>query len=594
MKATFPLGRVAGLRIGAHWSVLVIGLVLALGLAGRFPDAYPGRPSWQYWITGLLGAVVFLLSLLAHKLSHALVARRNGVDVDDITLWLLGCIARLRSEAPTPGAEVRIAGVGPLVSLSLGVLFGVLAGLFGALHGAGLVVGTLVWLAGINLLPAPPLDGGRLLRALVWQKTGNPLRATAVATGAGRVLGRVLIGVGLYLVLFGAFFSGFWLAVVGWFLIAMASAEGGRAKLRELLSGIPVRQAMGPDPVTVPASLTVARFLAAPEYRYRHSAFPVVDTEQHPVGLVNVKTAAGIPEVERDSPVTSVMIPIEDIPTPHPDDPLARVLPAPDSSPAHRALAVKNDRGPGTVTSSDISRVTSWLTSSSWRGRAFRPPYRIRPALWAKPGRTPWCGRASRRVTPVRSPAWSASPSEPNGSECGGPHRTAWPSPEPERRSRRTTTAPVTSRSDDHPVRYARRADPPRRPPGRFRCRGSASGTFRPPAARLGPASCRTEPMLRLIRIRIRDANRGGPQTPRKSHHTPGRHGPACVAPRWSPAGTPAPTRRAVGTVRPRHPCSRYAGRRTRSRPVPGRPQAACPPSAVPDHRPARPRRRAA
>ncbi len=379
MKATFSLGRVAGIRIGVHWSVLVIVIVLALGLAGRFPDVYPDRPPWQYWLTGLLGAVVFLLSLLAHELSHALVARRNGVDVDDITLWLLGGIARLKSEAPTPGAEVRIAGVGPLVSLLLGVLFGLLAGLFGALYGAGLAVETLAWLAGINILlavfnalPAAPLDGGRLLRALVWRKTGNPLHATAVATGAGRVLGWLLIGVGLYLVLFGALFSGFWLAVVGWFLISMATAEGGQAKLRELLSGVPVRQAMGPDPVTVPASLTVAQFLAAPEYRYRHSAFPVVDDEQRPVGLVHVKSAADAPEMERDAPVTSVMIPIEDIPTPHPDDPLVRVLPGLDSSPAHRALVVEDGRIAGTITSSDISRITTWLASSSaWRHRAF-------------------------------------------------------------------------------------------------------------------------------------------------------------------------------------------------------------------------------
>ncbi|MFV0132055.1 site-2 protease family protein [Streptomyces sp. HMX87] len=379
MKATFSLGRVAGIRIGVHWSVLVIVLVLALGLAGRFPDAYPDRAAWQYWLTGLLGAFVFLLSLLAHELSHALVARRNGVEVDDITLWLLGGIARLKSEAATPAAEVRIAGVGPLVSLLLGVFFGGLTWLFGALYGPGLVVETLAWLAGINLLlavfnvlPAAPLDGGRLLRALVWRRTGNPLRATVVATGAGRALGWVLIGVGLYLLLFGAVFSGLWLAVIGWFLIAMATAESGQAKLRELLSGVPVRQAMGRDPVTVPASVTVAQFLAAPEYRYRHSAFPVLDAEQHPVGLVSVKTAAGVPDIERDLPVTSVMIPVEEIPTPHPDDPLVSVLPALDSSPAHRALAVENGRVAGMVTSSDVSRVTTWLSSSSsWRHRAF-------------------------------------------------------------------------------------------------------------------------------------------------------------------------------------------------------------------------------
>ncbi|WP_236560525.1 site-2 protease family protein [Streptomyces sp. F-3] len=378
VKATFSLGRVAGIRVGVHWSVLFIVVVLAVGLASRFPDVHPGRPPWQYWLSGILGAVVFILSLLAHELSHALVARRNGVEVDDITLWLLGGVARLKSEAPTPASEVRIAGVGPLVSLLLGVLFGALAALFGTLYGAGPAVETLAWLAGINILlavfnalPAAPLDGGRLLRALVWHKTGSPLRATEVATGAGRALGWLLTGAGLYLVLTGAVFNGFWLVVVGWFIIAMASAEGGQAKLRELLSGVPVRHAMSPDPVTVPASLTVAQFLTAPEFRYRHSAFPVVDEEQRPVGLVQVRTAAGVPDVERDSPVTSVMIPVGDIPTPRPDDPLVHLLPALDSSPAHRALVVENGRVVGVVTSSDISRVTSWLASfPAGRGRA--------------------------------------------------------------------------------------------------------------------------------------------------------------------------------------------------------------------------------
>lgn len=379
MKATFSLGHVAGIRLGVHWSVLVIVIVLALGLAGRFPDAYPDRPAWQYWVTGILAAVVFLLSLLAHELSHALVARRNGVEVGDITLWLLGGIARLKSEAPTPAAEVRIAGIGPLVSLLLGLVFGFLAGLFRALYGAGLVSEALAWLAAINILlavfntlPAAPLDGGRLLRAVVWHRTGNPLRATAVSTGAGRALGWLLIAIGLSFVFLGAAFSGIWFVVIGWFLLAMATSEGGQAKLRELLSGVPVRQAMGRDPITVNASLTVSEFLAAPEFRYRHSAFPVVDQEHRPVGLVSVKTAAGVPEVERDSTVASVMIPVADIPTPHPDEPLVHVLPGLEQSPAHRALVVENGRVVGMVTTSDISRVTSWLaSSSSWRRRAF-------------------------------------------------------------------------------------------------------------------------------------------------------------------------------------------------------------------------------
>ncbi|MFI7142357.1 site-2 protease family protein [Streptomyces massasporeus] len=369
----------AGIRVGVHWSVLVIFVLILVGLAGgSFRDAQADRPAWQYWLASAVTAVLFLLSLLAHEISHALVARRNGVAVEDITLWLLGGLARLKSEASSPGAELRIAGVGPLVSLLLGGLFALAAGLLDGLSDAGLAVAALAWLAGINILlavfnalPAAPLDGGRLLRAVVWAKTGSPLRATAVATAAGRVLGWLLVGLGLYLVLVGAVFSGIWLVVIGWFVIAMASVEGGQARLRELLAGIPVSDAMTPDPVTVRATVTVSEFLTAPDYRYRHSAFPVVDNGDTVAGLVTLKGADALPETERASTaVTDVMVPVDDLPTPHPDDPLARLVPELQARPAHRALVLEGGRLVGIVTSSDISRVTAWLSSSSaWRKR---------------------------------------------------------------------------------------------------------------------------------------------------------------------------------------------------------------------------------
>ncbi|MCL7377702.1 site-2 protease family protein [Streptomyces sp. 35G-GA-8] len=128
MRATFSLGRIAGVRVGVHWSVLVIFFLLALGLAqGRFPQVEPGHSAALYWVAALATSLIFFASLLAHELAHAIVARRNGVQVDDITLWLLGGVARMRSEASNPAAEVRIAGVGPLVSLLLGVVFGLCA-----------------------------------------------------------------------------------------------------------------------------------------------------------------------------------------------------------------------------------------------------------------------------------------------------------------------------------------------------------------------------------------------------------------------------------------------------------------------------------
>ncbi|QOV33407.1 site-2 protease family protein [Streptomyces ferrugineus] len=379
MRATFSLGRVAGIRVGVHWSVLVIFVLILLGLAGgSFREAHPDRPAWQYLLASGVTAVLFLLSLLAHEISHALVARRNGVSVEDITLWLLGGLARLRSEAATPAAELRIAGIGPLVSLLLGGIFALAAGLLAAVSDAGLVVEALAWLAGINILlavfnalPAAPLDGGRLLRAAVWWKTGSPLRATAVATAAGRFLGWALVAVGLYLVLVGAIFSGIWLVVIGWFVIAVATVEGGQAKLRELLGGIPVSDAMTPDPVTVPSATMINDFLADPRFRYRHSAFPVVDGDNTVAGLVTVKGADTVAETERHStPVTHVMVRVDDLPTCRPTDPLARLVPELQANPAHRALVLEGSRLAGIVTSSDISRVTSWLSSSSaWRKR---------------------------------------------------------------------------------------------------------------------------------------------------------------------------------------------------------------------------------
>ncbi|MDI9889222.1 site-2 protease family protein [Streptomyces sp. HNM0645] len=374
MRATLSLGRVHGIRVRAHWSVLFIFALILFGLAeGGFPEAGPGRPTWQYWFASAVTSVVFLLSLLAHEISHALVARRNGVRVDDITLWLLGGLARLRSEAAGPGAEFRIAGVGPLVSLALGAAFALTAGLVAELLGAGLVVEALAWLAGINILlalfntlPAAPLDGGRLLRALVWWKTGSRLRATAVATAAGQCLGWALVGIGLYLVVAGAAFSGIWLVVIGWFVVVMATMEGSQARLREQLGGIAVSEAMTPCPETVPGAATISDFLNDPHHRFRHSAFPVVDDGDTAIGLITLKRADAVPVEERPSTsVARVSMPLEEIPTPHPGDPLARLVPDLQASPAHRALVLEGGRLVGIVTTSDISRVTSRPNASS-------------------------------------------------------------------------------------------------------------------------------------------------------------------------------------------------------------------------------------
>ncbi|MEU5097419.1 site-2 protease family protein [Streptomyces sp. NPDC020996] len=376
MRATFVLGRIAGVRVGVHWSVLGIFAIVAFGLAqGRLPVAHPGRSWGVYWAAGLSTAVVFFASLLAHEVAHAVVARRNGVEVDDIVLWLLGGVARLRTEASTPGAELRIAGVGPLVSLLLGGFFALAAWLLDLASVSVIVVEMAAWLAGINVLlavfnavPAAPLDGGRLLRAFLWWRTGDRLRATAGATAAGKGFGWLLVTFGLIVFMARGVFGGLWLALIGWFLIATATAEGRQAQLRGLLAGVPVRDVMTPDPLTVSADTTVADFLADAHYRYRHSAFPVTDGEA-PVGLVTLDEARRVAQAGAAAvPVREVMVPLSRTVVTGPDSALADLLPRMERGAENRVLVVADGRLVGIVSLSDVSRTVNWLMNAPGRG----------------------------------------------------------------------------------------------------------------------------------------------------------------------------------------------------------------------------------
>src|SRR5262249_39229462 len=206
----------------------------------------------------------------------------------------LGGVSRLQGEVADPGAEIRVAGVGPLVSLLLGVAFSLLAWLVHALGVRGVVVAALAWLGGINILlavvnvlPAAPLDGGRLLRAVLWRITGDKLKAAVWSARSGQVFGWALVVVSAYLVLVRREYNWLWFALLGWFLISAATAESQQAMLQSRLRTVAVRQVMTPDPVTVPASTTVAQFLTDYLPRHRYSAFPVLADGQT-VGLVTV------------------------------------------------------------------------------------------------------------------------------------------------------------------------------------------------------------------------------------------------------------------------------------------------------------------
>jgi Zn-dependent protease/CBS domain-containing protein len=370
VRASFYLGRITGIRIGVHWSVLVIFLILAFGLAaGRFPAAYPQAGQAAHVIAGLLTAVVFFASLLAHEIAHAVLARRNGLGVDDITLWLFGGVARLSGEARDPGAELRIAGVGPLVSFLLGGIFLLAGALLAATGYEGLVLESLTWLGGINIalavfnaVPAAPLDGGRLLRSVIWWRTGDPLKATVWASRAGQVFGWVLVAFGLTTFVIRAGFNGLWLALIGWFLISAATAEGQLASVRSQLGGTRVRELMTPDPVTAPASMTVEDLLSSDLIRHRHSTFPLSDGGGPPAGLVTFTQIRRVPPAERATTrLRDIACPIEEVARASPDEPAAALFARLTGCPEGRALVIDGDRLVGIVSPSDVNRALHWL-----------------------------------------------------------------------------------------------------------------------------------------------------------------------------------------------------------------------------------------
>ncbi len=359
------IGSVSGIPVKAHWSVAVVGWLLSWSLATAIlPQSVAGAPPAAYWAAGLLAALALFASLLAHEAGHALVARRAGLRVEAITLWLFGGMAHLHDDAPDPGVEARVAGVGPAVSLTLGALFGGMALGLTATGAPELLVSVVTWLAAINaglavfnLLPGAPLDGGRLLRAWLWRRSGDRYRATLGAGRAGRVLGLGLVVLGLAEIAFRADLSGLWTLLLGWFLLSAAQAEIAEARASRALAGLRVGDVMTPDPVTVPNWLSVTAFLREYAQRHRHTTFPLLAFDGSADGLLAVTDTLRVPAELRDrTQVRDLAAGSDRALTAAPDEVLVDVLRRLGGRPGGRVLVVEDGRLVGLVTSSDVTR----------------------------------------------------------------------------------------------------------------------------------------------------------------------------------------------------------------------------------------------
>ncbi|HZQ56787.1 MAG TPA: site-2 protease family protein [Acidimicrobiales bacterium] len=326
------------------------------------PHAAPGHAAASYYLVAAAAAVAFYACLLAHELAHALVARRHGIAVDGIVLWLLGGVSRLRGEPADPGTELAVSAAGPASSMGLALVFFALSRLAGGTGLAAAALGWLGWinggLAAFNLIPAFPLDGGRVLRSVVWHRRGDKGAATSFAARLGQVFGYGFIGVGVVGALATtAGLSGVWLALIGWFLVSASAHEARSSARGDELAGLRVADAMDPDPVTVPAWATLDRVWDECVWKRRLAVFPIVVAGGAFVGVASAARARAVPP-ERWATVTAgaIMVPAGRCVTAGPDEELAAVARRLSSAPDGLAVVLWSGRVIGTVTDLDVER----------------------------------------------------------------------------------------------------------------------------------------------------------------------------------------------------------------------------------------------
>jgi Zn-dependent protease len=317
--SSITLFRVAGIRITVDWSWFLILFLVIFWVSGFYGDILDDPGGTEPYVLAVLSAAGFFGSILLHELGHAFAARRAGIGISSIRLWLFGGVAEMTRESDSPGTEFKVAIAGPLVTALIAIVLCVIG-----VQAAGVdsfrdalemrvtadttgPITAVAWLAAVNiivlffnLLPAFPMDGGRIVRAIAWKVTGKRGAATRFAANLGRIFGYLFIGLGLLWALNGSLISGVWLAMIG-FLINGAARAAARGTLSEKLEQVSVAEVMDSDPVAIRADLDCARALDEYFLRYGWSWFPVVDPDGSFVGMALRDALEAVPEFERAS-----------------------------------------------------------------------------------------------------------------------------------------------------------------------------------------------------------------------------------------------------------------------------------------------------
>jgi Zn-dependent protease len=362
-KKGVTLFKIAGIQITLDYSWFIIFALVIWSLsAGYFPQIYPGQSSSAYWLAGLTATLLFFVSILAHELSHSLMAIRSGIQIPEITLFVFGGMAHLSKDAKNPKTEFAIAIVGPLMSFALAAIFwGLKRSLEGILPTLPVVIlEYLAWinlaLGVFNLFPGFPLDGGRVFRAWWWWKTGSLHQATKVAADMGKGFAFTLIIIGALQIFGGALIGGLWLIFIGMFLRGMAESGYQDLVMKQVLEDVPARDVMVREVISVQPELPLTRVI--PEYflRYGYRGFPVAQNGQA-LGVISLADVRAVPEEERSTTtVKQVMAPINGKIQITPDTSLAEALQKMAREEVSRLLVMHEGKLTGLLTRTGLFR----------------------------------------------------------------------------------------------------------------------------------------------------------------------------------------------------------------------------------------------
>jgi Zn-dependent protease/predicted transcriptional regulator len=336
MKAQIKLGRIFGIEIGLHYSWLIIALLITLSLSGQFRSTNPQWTDMVVWLTAFVTALLFFATILIHELSHSIVARMHGLAVRSITLFALGGVSQIEKDSPNARTEFWIGIAGPIASAVIGILCLGVALLLGWAPTATPIAPTtavLVWLgyinfllAAFNMVPGFPLDGGRVLRGIIWWITGARSRATRIAAQVGELVSYAFIVIGLVRFFGGAGLGGLWISFIGWFLLDASRASQAQIGMKEALRGLQVRDVMSRDYVTVDGRSNIRSF--ADEHLLRSGRRCFIVTENgRIVGLITPQEVRDIPHAQWPyKTLDEVMRPLDQLRTVAIDTPVINAL----------------------------------------------------------------------------------------------------------------------------------------------------------------------------------------------------------------------------------------------------------------------------